>query len=222
MAKPLLASIAVLLAGKALSFSYVVAYKPALMLCSLRSDTIRAQRKHRPPRQTLLDLDLPDNLHIVGRLDRDSEGLLLLTDNGMFTKQVLSPESHCPKTYFVLVKGVPSESDIEKLRTNTLMIRGSLTDPPISVRCIETPAFLPAAVPGMNRGDCWLEIIISEGKNRQIRRMTQAIGFRTVRLVRVQIGNYKLGSLQEGKWKYISDDDVLLPGDGIPPSPLKQ
>ena len=151
---------------------------------------------------------------MVGRLDRDSEGLLLLTDDGKFTAKVLS--EGCHKRYWALVQGSPSESSLSVLRRGGLEIRGAVTRPPISVRVltkdeIDNSSILPDPVPGMNRPGSWIEIILNEGRNRQIRRMTAAVGHKTIRLCRVAVGRFSLsdcGYLLPGEWKYIDRDQI--------------
>jgi 23S rRNA pseudouridine2457 synthase len=191
---------------------YIACYKPALTLCSLNLDAERALRKGREQRPTLANLSLPDGLHIMGRLDRDSEGLLLLTDDGKFTAQVLSEACH--KRYWTLVLGSPSESALRAMRAGGLEIRGARTRPPISVRVIpkdemQTVA-LPKPVLGMDRVGTWLEIVLNEGRNRQVRRLTAAAGHKTIRLCRVAIGSLVLSEdLQPGEWKRIDKHQVL-------------
>jgi 23S rRNA pseudouridine2457 synthase len=202
-------------------YRYIACYKPALTLCSLNSDSDRALRKNRDTRSTLADLSLPDNdnegegpLHIVGRLDRDSEGLLLLTDDGQFTARVLSSE-HCHKRYWALVQGRPSEEALEAMRAGGLEIRGAITRPPIGLRILSPTEVedrsLPKPALGMDRAGTWLEIILNEGRNRQIRKITAAAGHKTIRLCRVGIGSFEWESrdLQPGEWKYIRRDQVL-------------
>jgi 23S rRNA pseudouridine2457 synthase len=212
---------------------YIALYKPALTLCSLEDDTSRAERKHRDRRLTLADLALPltngssrsssggssnssgsdttsSCWHTVGRLDRDSEGLLLLTNDGSFTSQV---HEQCAKRYWVLVKGEqepPSEEAMDKLRQGGFVIRGVTTRAPLGVELLsasDEPSpqlrLLPPAVPGMDRPGFWLEIVLDEGRHRQIRRMTAAVGHPTIRLVRVAVGAVCLDGLQPGEWRYI-------------------
>ena len=202
---------------------YIACYKPALTLCSLNSDQERARRKNRQVRHTLADLSIPEylkgDLHIVGRLDRDSEGLLLLTNDGQFTARVLSEE--CRKTYWAFTKGngkelKPSEQSLNEMRKGGLYIRGAITRPPISVNLLDHPEntmILPPPALGMDRGSTWLEVVLNEGRNRQVRKITSCAGHKTVRLTRVAIGNFKLENNQDllrpGKWKVIQKEDVL-------------
>jgi 23S rRNA pseudouridine2457 synthase len=197
-------------------FTYVACYKPALTLCSQQSDVDRAKRKHRDPRQTLADLGLPENLHIVGRLDRDSEGLLLLTDDGQFTARVLSEA--CQKEYWAFVNGgTPSDENMNEMRQGGLVIRGAKTQPPVSVNLLEHAdrdgLGLPEAVPGMNRGTAWLKVVLKEGRNRQVRKITGCAGHKTARLCRVAVGSFRLEDhqdlLEPGSWKHIQKEDVI-------------
>jgi 23S rRNA pseudouridine2457 synthase len=170
-------------------------------------------------------LNLPEGLHVVGRLDRDSEGLLLLTDDGQFTSAVAEPrqkngeqyENGCCKTYWALVKGSPDETALDRMRRGGLIIRGAKTRPPIAVNVLleETAKLLPKPVLGMDRAGTWLEIILKEGRNRQVRRITADAGHPTIRLVRVSIGLLSLFDessnimLQPGEWRYIKKGEVL-------------
>jgi 23S rRNA pseudouridine2457 synthase len=209
------------------SYRYIACYKPALTLCSLNLDSDRALRKGRDPRSTLADLSLPNDdnnnnnnnkgeggLHIVGRLDRDSEGLLLLTDDGQFTARVLSYE-HCHKRYWALVQGIPSEEALEAMRAGGLEIRGAITRPPIGLRVLSQTEVQDRALPkpalGMDRVGTWLDIVLNEGRNRQVRKITAAAGHKTIRLCRVGIGSFEWESrdLQPGEWKDIRRDQVL-------------
>lgn len=191
-----------------LAHRYIACYKPALTLCSLNPDDDRALRKGREARATLANLSFPPDLHIMGRLDRDSEGLLLLTDDGQFTARVLSEDCH--KRYWALVSGKPTELALQEMRSGGLEIRGATTRPPISVNIVvnDTNA-LPEPIVGMDRVGTWLEVVLNEGRNRQVRKITAAAGHKTIRLVRVAIGSLEVGGLQPGEWKYIDKDQIL-------------
>ena len=189
-------------------YRYIACYKPALTLCSLKSDDDRSHRKGRDARPTLADLCLPPDLHITGRLDRDSEGLLLLTDDGKFTARVLSEDCH--KRYWALVIGKPTDSALDVMRSGGLDIRGSTTRPPISIQILigNETTFLPEPVLSMNRPGTWLEVVLNEGRNRQVRKITAAAGHKTIRLVRVAIGSLQVQGLKPGEWKYIDKEYV--------------
>ena len=217
-------------------YVYIACYKPALTLCSLTCDKERAVRKGRDIRQTLANLSFPENLkddlHIVGRLDRDSEGLLLLTNDGQFTARVLSEDCH--KTYWALIKGKknrrdeqevyypPSDISLREMRKGGLEIRGAKTRPPISVNLMNDQhsitKILPKPTLGMDRGttsnsSTWLEVILNEGRNRQVRKITAYSGHKTIRLCRTAIGKFRLQHHQDllvpGKWKFIQKEDVI-------------
>lgn len=150
---------------------------------------------------TLADLDFsfPKNVYPVGRLDADSEGLLLLTDDKALNDKLLNPKQHLSKTYWVQVEGIPDESDLEKLRRGVdINLKGKIHRTlPAKVKQLEADPEFPARVPPIRFRktvpESWLEIVITEGKNRQVRRMCAAAGFPVLRLVRVGMGNYRLG-----------------------------
>lgn len=155
------------------------------------------------PRATLSDFVPVPGVYPAGRLDRDSEGLLLLTDDGRLQAHISSPRFKLPKTYLVQVEGEPREDDLESLRRG-LELKDGRTQPALVER-IDPPALWPRDPPVRFRksvADCWLQLIIREGRNRQVRRMTAAIGHPTLRLVRWSIGNWTLGDLDPGAWRY--------------------
>ncbi|MBA3676651.1 MAG: pseudouridine synthase [Sphingosinicella sp.] len=154
------------------------------------------------PRPTLSDfIDLPQ-VYPAGRLDQDSEGLLLLTDDGRLQARIADPRFKMAKTYLAQVEGVVEEAAIELLRQGILLKDGRTR--PAEARRIADPDLWPRNPPIRVRQsvpDCWLELKISEGRNRQVRRMTAAIGHPTLRLVRSAIGGWVLGDLKPGEWK---------------------
>ncbi len=153
--------------------------------------------ENRPTLKSLLKMT---NVYPVGRLDKDSEGLLLLTDSGPLQALISRPGSGFPKTYQVLVEGVPDEAAIEQLSSGVELRDGPARA--LAARRIETPD-LPARTvhPRAGRKCCWLEIDLDEGRNRQVRRMCAAIGVPVLRLVRTRIGPWTLAGLSPGSWR---------------------
>ena len=153
-------------------------------------------------RATLSDyIDLP-GVYPAGRLDRDSEGLLLLTDDGRLQARIADPRFKLPKTYLVQVEGEVTQAALEQLRRGVLLNDG-MTRPAQAER-IEAPALWERDPPVRFRKsvpDCWLRLTISEGRNRQVRRMTAAVGHPTLRLVRWAVGDWTLEGLAPGEWR---------------------
>lgn len=154
-------------------------------------------------RQTLSNfIDVP-GVYAAGRLDKDSEGLLVLTDNGKLQHQIADPRHKTAKSYYVQVEGLPDQAAINALRQG-VKLKDGLTAA-AKVRKIDEPANLwPRDPPIRVRKsvpDCWLEIIITEGRNRQVRRMTAAVGHPTLRLIRHKIANWSIEGLQSGAWR---------------------
>ncbi len=153
--------------------------------------------------KSLAEYNLPKGIYAAGRLDKDSEGLLLLTDDGPLIERLLNPKNEKPKTYWVLVERVPSEESLEKMRKG-LKIEDYLTKP-CEVKILDPqPEVAPRDPPVRFRKtvqDIWIEMKIVEGKNRQVRKMTAAIGHPTLRLIRVKTGDYELGDLKPGEWR---------------------
>jgi 23S rRNA pseudouridine2457 synthase len=154
---------------------------------------------------TLADyIALPD-FYAAGRLDTDSEGLLVLTDDGALQHRITDPKHKLAKTYWVQVEGVPDELALEKLRTGVTL--SDFTTLPAEVRLVaEPPRLWPRNPPVRKRKNIptsWLELTIREGKNRQVRRMTAAVGLPTLRLIRYRIGEWTLEALSSGSWRLI-------------------
>jgi 23S rRNA pseudouridine2457 synthase len=154
------------------------------------------------------------DVYVAGRLDADSEGLLLLTDDGRLQAQIAEPKHKLEKTYWAQVEGVPEDAALERLRAGIRL--SDFTAQPARVRLIdEPPALWPRDPPIRYRAaipTSWLEIRISEGKNRQVRRMTAAIGYPTLRLVRAAIGTLSVAGLGLGEWRRIDGDIRTLRG----------
>ena len=155
-----------------------------------------------PPRPTLAGFGLPAGVYPAGRLDFDSEGLLLLTDDGALAHRLTDPRHKRPKTYWVQVEGEPGEDALRALREGVRLNDGPTR--PARARTIAPPALWPRHPPVRFRKsvpDAWLELELREGRNRQVRRMTAAVGLPTLRLVRVAVGTVALHGLEPGQWR---------------------
>ncbi len=164
------------------------------------------------PRRTLSEfIDLPD-VYPAGRLDRDSEGLMLLTDIGQLQARIADPKHKMAKTYWVQVEGIPDDAALSALRDG-VELKDGLTHP-AKARLIDTPPGLWPRTPPIRMRktvpDCWVELTLREGRNRQVRRMTAAVGHPTLRLIRARIGDWTLEGLEPGRWD-------ALPMPQIPP-----
>ena len=156
-------------------------------------------------RATLSDFIAVKGVYPAGRLDRDSEGLLLLTDDGRLQARIADPRFKLPKTYLVQVEGDPDEPDLERLRQGVLLKDGLTL--PADVARIDPPDLWPRDPPIRVRKsipDSWLKITIREGRNRQVRRMTAAVGLPTLRLVRWSIGGWTVRGLAPGQYEEVS------------------
>lgn len=160
-------------------------------------------------KRTLADyLDIP-GVYPAGRLDYDSEGLLLLTDDGALQHRISHPRHKLPKTYWVQVEGAPAPQALEALRRGVELSDGPTL--PAQARLLPEPALWAREPPIRERRHIpthWLELTIGEGRNRQVRRMTAAVGLPTLRLVRVAVGPWRLDDLQPGAWRCL---DVHAP-----------
>lgn len=154
-------------------------------------------------RQTLSDFIQVPGVYAAGRLDKDSEGLLVLTDNGKLQNRISDPKHKTAKSYWVQVEGIPSEEAITALRQGVDLKDGRTAQ--AKVRRIEEPEGLWERTPPVrfrkSVPDCWIEVTISEGRNRQVRRMTAAVGHPTLRLIRHRIGEWRLTGLETGAWR---------------------
>ena len=155
-------------------------------------------------RATLSDLIAVPGVYPAGRLDRDSEGLLMLTDDGALQARIADPKFKLPKTYLVQVEGVPGEASLAQLRQGVRLNDGITR--PAEVAAIEAPELWPRDPPVRFRKsvpDAWLRLTIREGRNRQVRRMTAAVGLPTLRLVRWQVGEWTLDGIAPGQWREV-------------------
>ena len=172
--------------------------KPFGVLCQFTDRGI-------PPRPTLAGFGLPAGVYPAGRLDADSEGLLLLTDDGALAHRLTDPRHKAPKTYWVQVEGEPAEAQVQALRQGIVLKDGPTLS--AGARTIPAPALWPREPPVRHRKtvpDAWLEIVLREGRNRQVRRMTAAVGLPTLRLVRVAVGAHALDGLAPGQWRIVN------------------
>ena len=149
----------------------------------------------------------PPGVYAAGRLDHDSEGALLLTDDGKLVKKLLDPEFEHPRTYLAQVDGQITEDAIRKLSKgveikgyHTKPCKAEIIAPPENLWPRNPPIRFRASIP-----TSWVKLTLIEGKNRQVRHMTAAVGFPTLRLIRIQIGKIPLGDLKPGEWKKITD-----------------
>ncbi|QJP12162.1 pseudouridine synthase [Pseudomonas multiresinivorans] len=180
--------------------------QPKLILLNKPFDVL-TQFNDSDGRATLKDfVDVP-GVYPAGRLDRDSEGLLLLTNDGRLQARIADPKHKLPKTYWVQVEGEPSDEQLEQLRKGVQLNDGPTL--PAEARRLEEPQLWERDPPVRFRKSvptAWLELVIREGRNRQVRRMTAAVGLPTLRLVRVRIGPWQLDGLQPGEWREVSPE----------------
>ncbi len=191
----------------------ILVNKPYRMLSQFRDDAGRA---------TLADLHLPPGLYPAGRLDYDSEGLLILTNHGPWQARISHPRHKMPKTYWVQVEGAPNPEARQRLQTGVRLKDGPARA--IEVRLIDQPPGLWPRDPPIRRRHHipthWLALTLTEGRNRQVRRMTAAVGLPTLRLIRARIGPWDLSGLPPGQWREITPpaDLAVAPGASRKPS----
>ncbi|HCV29885.1 MAG TPA: pseudouridine synthase [Microcoleaceae bacterium UBA9251] len=185
-------------------YRYILFYKPYDVLTQFTD-----RNSGETQRRTLKDYILIPDVYAVGRLDRDSEGLLLLTDDGLMQHRLSDPKFAHPRTYWVQVEGIPDAGAIAALqagvtiqdyRTRSAKVQLLSTEPLLSPR--EPPIRFRKHIP-----TAWLEMTLTEGRNRQVRRMTAAVGFPTLRLVRCAIGHLRLDGLNPGEWRELTQAD---------------
>lgn len=171
--------------------------KPYGVICQFSRDGLHP---------TLADYIPVPGFYPAGRLDTDSEGLLLLTDDGKLQHRITDPKHKLPKTYWAQVEGVPDEVALQRLRIGVKL--SDFTTQPATAQLMDEPADLWQRDPPIRfRKDIptsWLQLTIHEGKNRQVRRMTAAVGYPTLRLIRHAIGDWKLDGIPHGKWLNIN------------------
>ncbi len=185
-------------------YAVIIAFhKPYGVLCQFTPD--------QPGQRTLADFGFPKGIYSLGRLDMDSEGLLLLSDQPGLNSRLLDPENAHPRSYLVQVEGVPDNEDLTKLTNGSIVIQGHQCLPCTAELNFPQPEISPRIPPIRVRKsipDIWLRITLIEGKNRQVRRMTATIGHPTLRLIRFSIGEYDLDQLEPGRWVVLIPSDV--------------
>ncbi len=206
---------------------YIALFKPYGVLSSFTHETQPASPTDAAKR-TLSEFGLPPGVYAAGRLDYDSEGLLLLSDDGGFIHRLTDPRHKLPKTYWVQVEGEPAESQLNQLRRGVL-VRGYRTRPCrarvlaagiapaqangpfprllLAGRPIELPPRDKPVTP--HRPTAWIELILTEGRKRQVRHMTAAVGLPTLRLIRMAIARLTLAGLAPGQWRDVSPAEIL-------------
>ena len=182
---------------------YILFYKPYAVLSQFSSE---------PGKQTLKDfLSLPKDIYPVGRLDYDSEGLLLLTNDNVIKNKLTDPKFEHPKTYLAQVERIPDEEALQQLRTG-VVIEGTKTKPAEIELLSEEPILPPRSIPirfRKNVPTAWVKVVLHEGRNRQVRKMTAAVGHPTLRLMRIKIGGLEIENLRPGEWKEITRRQIL-------------
>lgn len=186
--------------------------KPYGVLCQFTD-------RSNPPRRTLAEFGLPPGVYPAGRLDFDSEGLLLLSDEGFWISRIIHPSHPWAKRYLVQVEGEIDEAALDRLRHGVLL-RDGPTRPAFARRLAGPPPWLwPRDPPVRFRkrvSTSFIELVLREGRNRQVRRMTAAVGFPTLRLVRTAIGPCPLGGLRPGQWRILKPPRTRI-GEGAHP-----
>lgn len=167
--------------------------------------------KELPIHRTLAEFGFPKKVYPIGRLDWDSEGLLLLSDEKEWNDYLLNPNHAHERTYYVQVEGIATAEAIEKLQKG-ILIQGRKTKP-CTAKLLQNPNYSPRNPPIRSRRlipTSWIELKLIEGKNRQVRRMTAAVGFPTLRLIRVAIGKFALNKLELGAWRQLTAQEKVL------------
>ncbi|NEN92365.1 MAG: pseudouridine synthase [Okeania sp. SIO3H1] len=188
-----------------MSYKYILFNKPYNVLSQF-TDNIDESNQ----RQTLKDYIPVSSVYPVGRLDRDSEGVLLLTNHGQLQHRLTNPKFAHPRTYWVQVERIPDDAALRKLQQG-VTIKNYQTRPAKVKLLSAQPKFPPRDPPIRFRKTvptAWLEITLTEGRNRQVRRMTAAVGFPTLRLVRVAIASLHMNELQPGEWRDLNQTEI--------------
>lgn len=176
--------------------------KPYGVLCQFTGE---------PGKATLADHIHVPGVYAAGRLDADSEGLLVLTDDGALQQRIADPRHKLPKTYLVQVEGIPDEAALARLRAGVDL--GDFVTQPCEARLADEPAWLWPRNPPIRERKAiptsWIEIVLREGKNRQVRRMTAKVGYPTLRLIRVRIGDWTLDGIEPGTWQATTPPPAL-------------
>ena len=184
--------------------------KPFNVLCQFTGE---------PGQRTLAECLPVPGVYAAGRLDADSEGLLVLTDDGLLQKRIADPRHKLPKTYLAQVEGIPDEAALARLRAGVDL--GDFVTRPCAARRVDEPAWLWPRNPPIRERKAiptsWIELVLREGKNRQVRRMTAKVGFPTLRLIRVRVGDWTLDGLAPGEWREVAGP--LPPALTAPASP---
>lgn len=174
----------------------ILVNKPFNMLTQFRGE---------PGDSTLADIVSIKDVYAAGRLDKDSEGLLVLTNDGILQARLTQPSSKAPKTYWVQVEGIPDQAALEALR-NGVELKDGMTLP-AEIELMNEPDIWPRNPPIRERASiptCWLSMTLREGRNRQVRRMTAHIGHPTLRLIRYKLGDWTVDGLKPGEWREVS------------------
>jgi 23S rRNA pseudouridine2457 synthase len=191
------------------SYRYLLFNKPYGVLTQFTDDPSAKAQSDRP---TLKDyIDVP-RVYAVGRLDRDSEGLLLLTNHGAVQHKLSDPKFHHTKTYWVQVEGIPTVEAIAKLEQGIIIQDYKTRSAKVKFlpKEIDIPPRYPPIRYRANIPTTWLEIVLTEGKNRQVRRMTAAVGFPTLRLMRVAIADLSIQGLEVGQWRDLTKQEIAI------------
>jgi 23S rRNA pseudouridine2457 synthase len=193
--------------------------KPYRVICQFSDQGAPGAKGTAPARPTLKDYLPQRDVYPAGRLDTDSEGLVVLTADGVLQHRITDPRHKLQKTYFAEVEGEPSATTLHQLRSGVHL--GEFRALPAQARWVPPPDWLWSRVPPVrfrkHIPTSWLEITLSEGKNRQVRRMTAAAGSPTLRLIRFRVGNWTIDGLKPGEWR----EQTLEPTASRPASPRK-